>query len=222
MIVDIVNHLRETRRGAMFVLDGPSGSGKNAIMEEIIKRDKNIKFSVSATTRKIREGESEGNPYYFLPNEEFDRLLEEDAFYEYVESDYGAKYGTLKSEVDSFITVGQDVLFDMDNPGLLQMKERAPYDVVSIGILPPSIDELYSRLVKRGNNDEASIKKRMMQTFNRLQLMRTYDYVIVNVNLEESVGKLQRIISGERMKRVRQIGLPEFFKQLSKEAKKYE
>ena len=220
MITNIVEHLRKTRRGAMFVLEGPSGSGKNAIINELLKRDSNLRFSVSVTTRAIREGEKDGVNYYYISHEEYDKLMEEDAFYEYVDSDYNTRFGTLRSEVDSFLTVGQDVLFDMDNPGLLQMKERAPYDVVSIGVLPPSIDELYERLVKRGD-DPYVIKMRMTKAFHRLQMMRTYDYVVVNVNLEESVEKLRRIISGERMKRVRQIGLPEFFKQLSAEAKKY-
>ena len=220
MIDDIVNHLRKTRRGAMFVLDGPSGSGKNAIMEELIKKDPNLKFSVSVTTRAMREGEKHGVNYYYISDEEFDKLLEEDAFYEHVDSDYGPRYATLRSEVDSFLVVGQDVLFDLDNHGVAQLKEKAPYDAVSIGILPPSIGELYQRLLKRGDNEEV-VKKRMTKVVNRLQLMRTYDYVVVNVNLEESVEKLRRIISGERMKRVRQVGLPEFFEQLAKEGKKY-
>ena len=219
MIKDAADYLRKTRRGAMFILDGPSGSGKNAIIEKLMAADKNLKYSISVTTRAMREGEVEGNPYYFVSEKEYDKLLADDAFYEHVVSDYGGKrYGTLRSEVDSFLTVGQDVIFELDFPGLIQMKGKAPEDVVSIGILPPSIKQLKERLVARGDKPEV-IAKRMEMAITRLAYISSYDYVVINDKLEESVAKLQRVISGERMKRVRQIGLKDFMKQLLEEAK---
>lgn len=143
---NIIDRLKKVRRGAMFVIEGPSGTGKGTIAKEILKRDPNIKFSVSVTTRKPRPTEKEGVDYYFVTNEQYDEFLAQDAFYEHVDSQYGDRYGTLRSEVDSFINVGQDVLFDMDWLGARQMKEKAKDDVVTIYLLPPSIKELRQRL----------------------------------------------------------------------------
>ena len=136
---EIVDRLRKVRKGAMFIIEAPSGTGKGTVAKEILKSDPNIKFSVSVTTRAPREGEVEGVDYYFVTDEQYDEFLAKDAFYEYVDSQYGARYGTLRSEVDSFINVGQDVLFDMDWAGARQMKKKAGKDVVTIYLLPPSI-----------------------------------------------------------------------------------
>ena len=111
---DVINYLRKVRRGTMFIIEGPSGTGNGTVIKEILARDPHIKFSVSVTTRPPRKGEVNGVDYYFISDEEYDRLKTEDAFYEYVDSQYGSRYGTLRSEVDSFINVGEDVLFDLD------------------------------------------------------------------------------------------------------------
>ena len=110
----ITDKLRKVRKGAMFIIEAPSGTGKGTIAKELLRQDSNIKFSVSVTTRAPRHNEVEGVDYYFITDEEYDKLLKEDAFYEFVDSQYGSRYGTLRSEVDSFINVGQDVLFVMD------------------------------------------------------------------------------------------------------------
>ena len=104
---EIINRLKKVRRGAMFIIEAPSGTGKSAVVKEILKRDSNIKFSVSVTTRKPRENEVDGVDYYYVTNEQYDEFLAQDAFYEHVESQYGDRYGTLRSEVDSFINIGQ-------------------------------------------------------------------------------------------------------------------
>ena len=215
---DIIDKLKKVRRGAMFIIEGPSGTGKGAICKEILAQDPHIKFSVSATTRPRRETEVEGVDYYFITDEQYDKLIEQDAFYEYVDSQYGARYGTLRSEVDSFLNVGEDVLFDMDWVGARQMKAKAPNDVVTIYILPPSFAELKRRLYGRGTDSEEVIQKRMKQFTDKVSNWNEFDYVIVNVNLDETVCKVQKIISGERMKRVRQTGLSEFVDELLKEA----
>ena len=144
--------------------------------------------------------------------------MEQDAFYEYVDSQYGSRYGTLRSEVDSFINVGQDVIFDMDWAGARQMKEKAGNDVVTIYLLPPSIRELRRRLEGRGTDSQEIIEKRMGIILDKVSHWDEFDYVIVNVSLEETVTKIQKIISGERMKRVRQVGLRGFVRELVKEA----
>ena len=218
---EIINRLKKVRRGAMFIIEAPSGTGKSAVVKEILKRDSNIKFSVSVTTRKPRENEVDGVDYYYVTNEQYDEFLAQDAFYEHVESQYGDRYGTLRSEVDSFINIGQDVMFDMDWAGARQLRdtdEKAGSDVVSIYLLPPSIKELRRRLEKRGTDSQEVINKRMGIIMDKISHWDEFDYVIVNVDLEETIAKVQKIISGERMKRVRQVGLKGFVNELIREA----
>lgn len=215
----IIDKLRRERKGAMFIIEGPSGTGKGTIAKRLLDEDKNIKFSVSVTTRAPRHNEVEGVDYYFISNEKYDELLKQDAFYEYVDSQYGSRYGTLRSEVDSFINVGQDVLFDMDWEGARQMRKKAPDDVVTIYLLPPSIKELYERLVNRGTDSKEVIEKRMKLVLEKLSHCDEFDYIVVNAELDDTVKKIQRIISGERMKRVRQTGMKDFVAKLENEAK---
>lgn len=216
---EIITRLKKVRRGAMFIIEAPSGTGKSAVVKEILRCDPNIKFSVSVTTRKPREGEVDGKDYYFIDDAQYNEYLKQDAFYEYVDSQYGSRYGTLRSEVDSFINVGEDVLFDMDWAGARQMKAKAKDDVVTIYLLPPSIKELRSRLENRGTDSKETIEKRMNLTAEKLKHWNEFDYVLVNVNLEDTIKKVQRIISGERMKRVRQTGLQSFVDELLEETK---
>ena len=213
----IIDRLRQVRRGAMFIIEGPSGVGKGTIVKEILKRDSNIKFSVSVTTRAKREGEIEGVDYYFISDEKYNQYLKEDAFYECVDSQYGSRYGTLRSEVDSFLNVGEDVLFDMDWVGARQMRQKAPDDVVTIYLLPPSIKDLRARLEHRATDSKELIDKRMGMVLDKMSHWKEFDYVIVNVDVEETIAKVQKIISGERMKRVRQTGLEDFVNELIKE-----
>lgn len=215
---EIINKLKQVRRGAMFIIEGPSGVGKGTIAKEILKRDSNIKFSVSVTTRPKREGEVDGVDYYFISDEQYNQYMKEDAFYECVDSQYGNRYGTLRSEVDSFLNVGEDVLFDMDWVGARQMRAKAPDDVVTIYLLPPSIKELRSRLENRATDSKEQIDKRMGMVLDKMSHWKEFDYVIVNVDIEETIKKVQKIISGERMKRVRQTGLNDFVNELIKEA----
>lgn len=215
---DIIEHLKNTRKGAMFVIEAPSGTGKTSVIKELLAKDPNLKFSVSVTTRPKREGEQEGIDYYFISNEEYDRLKTTDAFYECVDSQYGARYGTLRSEVDSFINIGQDVIFDLDWIGMRQMKAKAPDKIVSIYLLPPSVSEVKRRLVSRGTDSAAIIERRMNLIVEKIMHWDEFDYVIVNQNLEDTIKKVRQIISCERMKRVRQEGLQSFVNDLIKEA----
>ena len=216
---DVINYLRKVRRGTMFIIEGPSGTGKGTVIKEILARDPHIKFSVSVTTRPPRKGEVNGVDYYFISDEEYDRLKTEDAFYEYVDSQYGSRYGTLRSEVDSFINVGEDVLFDLDWMGARQMKEKAGADAVTIYLLPPSIREVRRRLEGRGTDSREVIEKRMDLVLEKISHWNEFDYVVVNEELEDTVEKIRRIISGERLKRVRQLnGLKTVVDALVKEA----
>ncbi len=216
---DVINYLRKVRRGAMFIIEGPSGAGKGTVIKEILARDPHIKFSVSVTTRAPRNNEVNGVDYYFISDEEYDKLKAEDAFYEYVDSQYGSRYGTLRSEVDSFINVGEDVLFDLDWMGARQMREKAGADVVTIYLLPPSIKEVRRRLEGRGTDSKEVIEKRMNLVLEKISHWNEFDYVVVNETLEDTVEKIRRIISGERMKKVRQLnGLQTLVNDLYKEA----
>lgn len=219
--LDIINHFRKVRRGAMFIIEAPSGTGKTSVIKELLKADANLKFSVSVTTRAPRAGEQNGVDYFFISDEQYNEHMKNDDFYEYVDSQYGSRYGTLRSEVDSFISVGQDVIFDMDWVGLRQMKEKAKDDVVSIYLLPPSIKELRRRLVDR-NDDINIINQRMGVIREKMSHWDEYDYVVINADLNQTIETVKEIISAERMKRVRQTGLIDFVKQLDEEAKNME
>ncbi len=214
----IIEKIKQLRRGAMFIIEAPSGTGKSVVIKELLAQDENLKFSVSVTTREKRKGEIDGVDYHYINDAQYDQFLAQDAFYEYVNSQYGSRYGTLRSEVDSFINVGKDVVFDVDWEGMRQIKSKAPNDVVSIYLLPPSIKELRRRLEGRGTDSHEVIEKRMSLILEKLKHWDEFDYVIVNVDVDETVKKIQKIISGERMKRVRQIGVKMFVKELIKEA----
>lgn len=218
-MTDIIEKLKQVRRGAMFIIEAPSGTGKTTVIKKIMQLDNNLKFSVSVTTREPREGEKDGVDYYFISDEKYNELLKTDAFYECVDSQYGHRYGTLRSEVDSFLNVGQDVIFDMDWVGLRQMKEKAPDDVVSIYLLPPSIKELRERLEGRKTDSKEVINKRMNMILDKMSHWKEYDYVVVNVDLDQTVETIREIFSAERIKRVRQTGLNEFVHHLEEEAK---
>ncbi len=215
---EVIQRLKTVRRGVMFVIEAPSGTGKTTLIKKLLAQDENLKFSVSVTTRPKREGEVDGVDYYYVTDAEYDKLVKEDAFYEKVDSQYGSRYGTLRSEVDSFINVGQDVVFDMDWVGLRQMKEKAPNDVVSIYMLPPSIKELRKRLEGRNTDSQEVIDKRMALIADKMQHWVEYDYVVICDEPDQTVDTIQQIFSAERMKRVRQIGLKEFTQKLMDEA----
>lgn len=214
----IIEKIKQQRKGAMFIIEAPSGTGKSVVIKELLRQDPNLKFSVSVTTRERREGEVDGLDYHYINDAQYDEFLAQDAFYEYVNSQYGNRYGTLRSEVDSFINVGKDVVFDVDWEGMRQIKAKAPNEVVSIYLLPPSIKELRRRLENRGTDSKEVIEKRMALIVDKLKHWNEFDYAIVNVDVDETVTKIQKIISCERMKRVRQVGIKVFVDALMKEA----
>jgi len=218
-MTDILKQFSKTRRGVMLILGGPSGTGKSTVVKKMLELDKNISWSVSVTTRQPRPGETDGIDYYFINDDKYNEYRDTDAFYEYVDSEYGCRYGTLRSDVDKFINVGRDVIFDMDQDGLRQMKAKAPYDVVSIFLLPPSIKELRSRLENRKTDSQEVIDRRMNLAVDRLKYWADYDYVVVSLDVDQTVETVRQILSAERMKRQRQTGLFKFTDELMEEAK---
>ncbi len=183
-------------KGILMVISGPSGVGKGTI-KEILKTKINLIESVSATTRNMREGEKDGVSYYFLSHEEFDKKVENGEFIEHF-NNFGNKYGTLKSVVETNLEKG-DVLLEIDVKGALEVKRKMP-SAVLIMVAPPKISELKRRLEKRGTETPEEIQKRFDLCKKELAEYINYDYIVVNAELEKAVADVQQIIESERMK----------------------
>ena len=143
------------RRGLMFILSSPSGAGKTTIARRLLAEDAEIAMSISATTRPPRPGEVEGKDYHFVSQAEFDRMVEDNEFYEWAHV-FGHSYGTPKSHIRAGLKEGQDFLFDIDWQGTQQLYQKAERDVVRVFILPPSLEELQRRLIGRGTDSARS------------------------------------------------------------------
>ena len=205
--------LKVARRGLMFVLSSPSGAGKTTLSERLLKTDKDIVLSISATTRPRRPGEAHGQDYYFVSEEEFFRMRDAGEFLEWANV-FGNYYGTPRPLVEATLRQGKDVLFDIDWQGAQQLDEVAGEDVVKVFILPPSRDELERRLRRRAQDPEDVVQKRMAKANSEMSHWAEYDYVIVNYDLDESEALLKSILFAERLKRRRQIGLAKIVKEM--------
>ncbi len=201
------------RYGVLFVLSSPSGAGKSTIARMLMKSDPHIALSVSATTRKPRPNEKDGVDYHFVSDDEFDRLVASDAFLEWAHV-FDHRYGTLKASVDALLEDGKDVLFDIDWQGAQQLHQRAGSQVAQVFILPPSIEELRSRLKKRASDSDEVIAGRMARARAEISHWDGYDYVVVNDDVERCFSDVQTILRAERMRRRRQTGLIEFAREL--------
>ena len=184
----------------IFILSSPSGAGKTTLAKAILESDNNIEMSVSCTTRTKRANETEGKDYFFVSNEEFDKLIADDALLEYARV-YGKSYGTPKNKVEALLTSGKDVLFDVDWQGTNQLKSLIPEQIVSVFILPPSMIELEKRLRSRGSESEEIIINRLAQAKIEISHWGSYDYVIVNKQIDESLRFIKAILNVERLKR---------------------
>ena len=207
---------RLARRGLMFILSSPSGAGKTTISRMLLDADDEIKLSVSVTTRPPRAGEIDGVHYYFVSDAEFDRMVEEDDFYEWAPV-FGHRYGTPKGRIRNALKEGQDFLFDIDWQGTQQLYQRMETDVVRVFLLPPSIVELEQRLRSRGTDSDAVIAARMERARFEISHWDGYDYVVINDDIEECYAKVLTILEAERMKRARQTGLVDFTRWLMTE-----
>ena len=201
------------RRGLMLVLSSPSGAGKSTISRLLIERDNNLSLSVSATTRQPRPGEIEAKDYYFVKRNEFDSMVSDGKMLEYAEV-FENFYGTPKDPVERALSSGHDVIFDVDWQGTQQLSENSSGDIVRIFILPPSLKELESRLKNRAQDSEKVVKKRMAKAKSEIRHYPEYDYVIVNEDVNDSVTKIEAILTSERHKTERQINLHEFISKI--------
>jgi len=201
------------RRGLMFILSSPSGAGKTTISRMLLAADGEIRLSVSATTRPRRPGEIDGVHYHFVSDADFDRMIEEDDFYEWAHV-FDHRYGTPKGHIRAGLKDGHDFLFDIDWQGTQQLYQKDQQDVVRVFILPPSLDELHRRLMARATDSSEVIEGRMERARAEISHWDGYDYVVVNDDVNVCFGKVRAILHAERMKRARQTGLIGFVREL--------
>jgi guanylate kinase len=202
------------RRGLMLVLSSPSGAGKTTLSRRLLQSDPAIAMSVSATTRKPRPNEIDGQDYHFIGEEEFERRAKAGEFLEHAHV-FGNRYGTPKSAVMAELEAGKDVLFDIDWQGTQQLRQQARDDVVSVFVLPPSHDELERRLRARAQDAEEVVQKRMAKAADEISHWAEYDYIIINDDVTRAQTQLETILAAERLKRIRQVGISAFARTLA-------
>lgn len=192
------------RRGLLIILSSPSGAGKSTLTTRLRQWDAGIRFSVSATTRDPRPGEVNGEHYHFMTHEEFRQSVDNDGMLEHAQV-FGNYYGSPKGPVQAAIDSGQDVLFDIDWQGAQQIRNSSlGMHTLSIFILPPSITELHRRLVSRGQDAPEVIAKRMDKSWDEISHWDSYDYVLVNDDLDKTAEELKTIVTATRLRRVQQ------------------
>lgn len=201
------------RRGVMLVIASPSGAGKSSISRSLFGADPNIRLSVSVTTRARRTDEVHGKHYYFIDVPTFQKMARDGELLESAEV-HGNFYGTPRAQVEEQLAAGNDILFDIDYQGTLQLYEKCRADMVTVFILPPSIKELRARLERRAQDSVGTIEKRLRNARIEMEHFDEYDYVIVNRDLEESVARVRAILASARLKRERQVNLASFVKDL--------
>ena len=208
-----------SEKGILVILSSPSGAGKTSIARALVERNENFLFSVSATTRKSRPGEVNGREYHFLTVDEFIEKIDEGQFLEHAKV-FGNLYGTLLQTVRDSISLGKNLIFDVDWQGGKQIRNSSLSKfVISIFILPPSIKELHERLMKRAQDSSETVKDRMRKSIDEIMHWKEYDYVIVNREFDKTLKEVESIIVSEKLRRVRNSELEKFVETLTNEFK---
>ncbi|HTV67688.1 MAG TPA: guanylate kinase [Rhizobiaceae bacterium] len=202
-----------SRRGLMLVLSSPSGAGKSTIARNLLETDSSLELSVSVTTRARRGSEIDGVHYHFISVQEFERLRGSEALLEWAEV-HGNFYGTPREPAEKAMAEGRDMLFDIDWQGAKQLKEKMLADVVPIFILPPSMSQLKARLMRRAEDAEAVIAKRLKNARVELEHWREYDFIVINEDLDSAFAQVRAIVTSERLRRDRRPGLFQFVSKL--------
>ena len=183
-------------RGLLIVVSGASGTGKGTVCKKLLSELANVHYSISATTRKPRQGEVDGREYYFISEDDFKQWIADGKFLEYAEV-YGNFYGTPLTKIEERLNRGEDVLLEIDVQGALNVKRKRP-DGVYIFLLPPSLDELKRRIEGRGSETPDSLKRRLQNAVAEIQIGREYDYAVVNDSVDNAVAKIEAILAAER------------------------
>ncbi len=206
-----------TRRGLLIILSSPSGAGKSTLAKRLRDWDEAILFSVSATTRAARDGEVDGQDYHFVNEDTFKRMVHDREMLEHAHV-FGNFYGSPLGPIENAIGAGKDVLFDIDWQGAQQIQKSAlASSVLSIFLLPPSINELRRRLETRGQDSSDIISKRMNRSWDEISHWDGYNYVLVNDDLDRTEERLRTIVTAERLRASQQPGLVEHVRQLQSE-----
>ena len=183
-------------QGKMIIISAPSGAGKSTIVKYLLKQELKLEFSVSACSRDKRARETDGKDYYFLSPDEFRRRIEKGEFLEWEEVYPGSYYGTLRSEVDRIWQAGKHVVFDVDVVGGLNIKQQYPENSLALFIMPPDIDTLRKRLMKRGTENEESLQKRIGKAEEELAFADRFDRIIVNDELDRACRETLEAVKG--------------------------
>jgi guanylate kinase len=197
----------------MFVLSSPSGAGKTTLSRLLIERMPGLKMSVSATTRPMRPGETDGSDYLFVDKARFEEMVKRHELLEWA-TVFDNRYGTPRAPVEAALAAGRDVLFDIDWQGTQQLREKARADVVSVFILPPSATDLEKRLNSRAQDSQEVIRSRMSRASHEMSHWAEYDYIVINRDIDEAFAEVQSILKAERLKRERRVGLTAFVREL--------
>ena len=201
------------RRGLMFVLSSPSGAGKTTLSRMLVSETPDLRMSVSATTRAMRPGETEGRDYFFVDQARFAAMAHNGDLLEWANV-FDNRYGTPRAPVEAALAAGRDVLFDIDWQGTQQLRDKQPNDVVSVFILPPSVQALEHRLHTRAQDSDEVIRGRMKKAGDEMSHYDAYDYIVVNDNIGLAFEAVKAILRAEQLKRERQIGLGAFVQKL--------
>ena len=201
----------------MLIVASPSGAGKTSLCRRLMADHGGLELSVSMTTRGIRPGEVADRDYHFVSPEEFQALIDQDAFLEWADV-HGARYGSPRGPIDKALAEGRDVLFDIDWQGARDIAAKCPEDAVRVFILPPSLEELKRRLVTRSQDADDVIERRIANAKGEMEHCDDFDYVIVNDDFDRSYAELAHIYHAERSSRARNIWVEEYRDNLLAEA----
>lgn len=180
--------------GKLLIFSAPSGAGKSTIVQHLMQQNLGLEFSISATSRKPREGESDGREYHFISSDAFRRRIKEDEFIEWEEVYPEQYYGTLFSEVERIWNRGDHAIFDIDVEGGMSLKKLYGEKACAIFIQPPSLELLEQRLRSRGTDDEESLRKRLEKARHELEYASRFDHIVVNDTLDKSLAETEKIV----------------------------